>query len=373
MISTESTERLVSLVVFGEFTLADYKEFEDVVNYRIQFSGPVDLLFDLRQMAGFTLDVAWEEIKFSRQHAGDFRRIAVLTQDQWLTWSAWVSQLFVTAEVKVFDDEDEARAWLAADTAAETAGSDAVNASYVTLIGAIELAQHLRDADWVVFDCRADLVDPAFGERAYDSAHLPGAFFIDLERGLSGPKTGRNGRHPLPDPASLAARLAACGVGNHSQVVAYDDAGGMFAARLWWMLRWLGHHRVAVLDGGLQAWMAAGLGARRRAAEVARRHLHAGPGPGPGGCAVRARTPRPARTCCCSMRAAPTASAARTRYSIRWADTSRARATASSATTSTRAAASSRPRCCARSSPACSARIRRARWYISAARASPPA
>ncbi|HRV76745.1 MAG TPA: sulfurtransferase [Thauera sp.] len=134
-----------------------------------------------------------------------------------------------------------------------------MNASYATLIGAIELAPHLRDADWVVFDCRADLVDPAFGQRAYGSAHLPGAFFIDLETGLSGPKTGRNGRHPLPDPASLAARLAACGVGNHSQVVAYDDAGGMFAARLWWMLRWLGHDRVAVLDGGLQAWMAAGL------------------------------------------------------------------------------------------------------------------
>ena len=121
MISTESTEKLVSLVVFGEFTLADYKEFEDVVNYHIQFEGQVDLLFDLRQMVGFTLDVAWEEIKFSRQHAGDFRRIAVLTQDQWLTWSAWVSQLFVNAEVRVFDDEDEARAWLAADEAAETA------------------------------------------------------------------------------------------------------------------------------------------------------------------------------------------------------------------------------------------------------------
>lgn len=121
MISTESTDKLVSLVVFGEFTLADYKEFEDVVNYRVQFSGPVDLLFDLRQMVGFTLDVAWEEIKFSRQHAGDFRRIAVLTEDQWLTWSAWVSQLFVNAEVRVFDDEDEARAWLAADEAAETA------------------------------------------------------------------------------------------------------------------------------------------------------------------------------------------------------------------------------------------------------------
>ena len=119
MISTESTERLVSLVVFGEFTLADYKEFEDVVNYRIQFSGPVDLLFDLRQMVGFTLDVAWEEIKFSRQHAGDFRRIAVLTDDQWLTWSAWVTQLFVDAEVQVFEREIDARDWL--DTAAEAA------------------------------------------------------------------------------------------------------------------------------------------------------------------------------------------------------------------------------------------------------------
>ena len=90
-------------------------------HYHIQFEGQVDLLFDLRQMVGFTLDVAWEEIKFSRQHAGDFRRIAVLTEDQWLTWSAWVSQLFVSAEVRVFDDEDEARAWLAADEAAETA------------------------------------------------------------------------------------------------------------------------------------------------------------------------------------------------------------------------------------------------------------
>ena len=121
MISTENTEKMVALTGFGEFTLADYKEFEDVVNYHIQFEGQVDLLFDLRQMVGFTLDVAWEEIKFSRQHAGDFRRIAVLTEDQWLTWSAWVSQLFVNAEVRVFDDEDEARAWLAADEAAETA------------------------------------------------------------------------------------------------------------------------------------------------------------------------------------------------------------------------------------------------------------
>ncbi|HRP23665.1 MAG TPA: STAS/SEC14 domain-containing protein [Thauera sp.] len=121
MINTEHTDKMVAVAVFGEFTLADYKEFEEVVNYKIQFAGAVDLLFDLREMAGFTLDVAWEEIKFSRQHAHDFRRIAVLTEDQWLTWSAWISQLFVDAEVRVFDDETEARAWLGADAAAETA------------------------------------------------------------------------------------------------------------------------------------------------------------------------------------------------------------------------------------------------------------
>ncbi|MDX5411014.1 MAG: sulfurtransferase [Thauera sp.] len=133
-----------------------------------------------------------------------------------------------------------------------------MSASYSTLIGAVELAQRLRDPDWVVFDCRFDLADPAFGSRAYARGHLPGAFFVDLDGDLSGTKSGRNGRHPLPDPARLVSRLEACGVGNHTQVVAYDDAGGMFAARLWWLLRWFGHHRVAVLDGGLQAWLTAG-------------------------------------------------------------------------------------------------------------------
>ena len=112
MISTESIDKLVSLVVFGEFTLADYKEFEDVVNYRIQFSGPVDLLFDLSQMAGLTLDVMWEEIKFSRQHASDFRRVAVVTDSQWVTWSAWLSQTFVEADVEVFDTAAAASEWL---------------------------------------------------------------------------------------------------------------------------------------------------------------------------------------------------------------------------------------------------------------------
>lgn len=133
-----------------------------------------------------------------------------------------------------------------------------MSASYSSLIGAVEFAQRLHDPDWVVFDCRFDLADPAFGRQAYARGHLPGAFFLDLDTDLSSTKTGRNGRHPLPDPARLVARLEACGVGNHTQVVAYDDAGGMFAARLWWLLRWFGHHRVAVLDGGLQAWLTAG-------------------------------------------------------------------------------------------------------------------
>ncbi len=112
MITIEHNHNLISVGVFGEFTLADYKEFEELVNYKIKFEGPVNLLFDFREMVGFTLDVAWEEIKFSRQHAHDFGRVAVLTEDQWITWSAWLAQIFVDAEVLVFDDEGAARAWL---------------------------------------------------------------------------------------------------------------------------------------------------------------------------------------------------------------------------------------------------------------------
>lgn len=112
MITIEHSDKLVAVAVFGEFTLADFKEFEELVSYKIQFSGPVDLLFDCRQMTGFTVDVAWAEIKFSRRHERDFRRIAVITEDQWLTWSAWLTQLFVAAEVQVFADSAMARDWL---------------------------------------------------------------------------------------------------------------------------------------------------------------------------------------------------------------------------------------------------------------------
>lgn len=123
-----------------------------------------------------------------------------------------------------------------------------------TLIGVRDLVAHLETPGWRILDCRHDLADPQFGRNAYTDGHIPGALFVHLDEDLSGPKTGTNGRHPLPDPMVFAARLGALGVGNDTQVVAYDDAGGMFAARLWWMMRWLGHERVAVLDGGLRAW-----------------------------------------------------------------------------------------------------------------------
>ena len=113
MITTQHQGDLAEFAVFGEFTLADFKEFEELVLFQINFSGPVNLLVDLRDMADFTLDVVWEEIRFSRQHAGDFNRIAIITDSQWVAWSAWLEQVFVTADVTVFADEAEARGWLA--------------------------------------------------------------------------------------------------------------------------------------------------------------------------------------------------------------------------------------------------------------------
>jgi thiosulfate/3-mercaptopyruvate sulfurtransferase len=127
-----------------------------------------------------------------------------------------------------------------------------------TLISSVDLATHLGDASWRIFDCRHDLADPDLGERAYREAHIPNARFLHLDRDLSGLKTGKNGRHPLPDPDALAATLARHGVSNDTQVIAYDEGAGMFAARLWWLLRWLGHDEVALLDGGLGAWKNAG-------------------------------------------------------------------------------------------------------------------
>lgn len=127
---------------------------------------------------------------------------------------------------------------------------------YTTLVDAQTLADHL-DSGWCMFDCRFVLSDPQAGERVYRVGHIPGAHFLDLNRDLAGPVTPASGRHPLPDPQALAAKLAATGVNSDTQVVAYDDANGAFAARLWWLLRWLGHSQVAVLDGGWRAWVRA--------------------------------------------------------------------------------------------------------------------
>lgn len=127
-----------------------------------------------------------------------------------------------------------------------------------TLVETEVLAVHLDDPQWIVFDCRSVLGDHGAGPRMYAEGHIPGARHLHLERDLSGPVTPQSGRHPLPDPAALAAKLGKAGVGRNTQVAAYDDAGGAYAARLWWLLRWLGHRQVAVLNGGWQQWLKEG-------------------------------------------------------------------------------------------------------------------
>jgi thiosulfate/3-mercaptopyruvate sulfurtransferase len=134
---------------------------------------------------------------------------------------------------------------------------------YTTLISATELAAHIGEPNWIVLDCRHDLSNPEFGRAAYNEGHLPHAQFAHLDTDLAGDKfdsQGRfRGRHPLPQREKFIATLRRWGINDDSQVVAYDAHGGMFAARLWWMLRWAGHEAVAVLDGGLPAWTAQGL------------------------------------------------------------------------------------------------------------------
>lgn len=130
--------------------------------------------------------------------------------------------------------------------------------SYTTLVDAATLAAHLDDPAWLIVDVRHQLADTSYGERSYVESHIPGAVFLHCDRDLSGPMTGLNGRHPLPAVDALVRRLGEIGIDAATQVVVYDDAQGMIAGRLWWLLRWLGHDRVALLDGGLQSWLAAG-------------------------------------------------------------------------------------------------------------------
>jgi len=132
--------------------------------------------------------------------------------------------------------------------------------TYSTLISAADLAAHANDANLLIVDCRHDLSNPDAGVEAYRAGHIPQARFAHLDQILSGAKTGSDGkfkgRHPLPQRQDFIDAMQTLGVSNNTQVIAYDAHGGMFAARLWWLLRWVGHVQVAVLDGGLPAWQA---------------------------------------------------------------------------------------------------------------------
>ena len=131
-----------------------------------------------------------------------------------------------------------------------------------TLLSAAELTQHLNNPNFIILDCRAELTNPQAGAAAFAAGHIPGAQHVNLDTDLSdkspGPNGAFRGRHPLPSQQAFIEKLRSWGIYPNSQVVVYDAHGGMFAARLWWMLRWVGHQSVALLDGGLQAWQAGG-------------------------------------------------------------------------------------------------------------------
>lgn len=149
-----------------------------------------------------------------------------------------------------------------------------------TLIDPTDLATRLRDPLWRVVDCRFSLAAPDRGRADYRRSHIPGAVYAHLDEDLSAPvQAGRTGRHPLPDPRRLARTLGDWGIDASTQVVAYDDGSGGVAARLWWLLRWLGHEAVAVLDGGWAAWTAEGLPTDAAEASSPRRRFQASPRP----------------------------------------------------------------------------------------------
>ncbi|OZA30161.1 MAG: STAS/SEC14 domain-containing protein [Hydrogenophilales bacterium 17-61-9] len=113
MIKLDVNNNQIAVSVMGQFTLEDYREFEQAVCYGIQFKGTVNVLFDLRDMLSYSVDVAWEELKFSREHKNDFGRIAILTGDQWVAWSMWINRLFMSADISQFDELETAQAWVA--------------------------------------------------------------------------------------------------------------------------------------------------------------------------------------------------------------------------------------------------------------------
>lgn len=127
--------------------------------------------------------------------------------------------------------------------------------SWNTLITASELQVAIEQSDLVILDCRFNLMDTAAGEQAYTAGHIPGAHYLHLDNDLSSPITETTGRHPLPALEQLADKLGSVGISTTTQVVAYDDCGGAMASRCWWLLRYLGHEKVALLDGGINAWL----------------------------------------------------------------------------------------------------------------------
>jgi thiosulfate/3-mercaptopyruvate sulfurtransferase len=149
-----------------------------------------------------------------------------------------------------------------------------------TLIEPAALAAHLADPDWAIVDCRFDLARPEWGALAWAAGHIPNALYAHLDGDLSGPRTALTGRHPLPAIAALTATFGRWGIDKKVQVVAYDQGAGAYAARLWWLLRWLGHQQVAVLDGGFAAWERAGLPLETAATVRAPRRFTAAPAAG---------------------------------------------------------------------------------------------
>ena len=125
---------------------------------------------------------------------------------------------------------------------------------HTTLISTDLVAEHLVDSSWLIVDCRYNLNDEGWGQGEYEAAHIPGAVFVDVAHDLAAERSGSNGRHPLPTVEAMAATFERLGVADNIQVVAYDQDAGAFASRLWWMLRYLGHDAVAVLDGGFAKW-----------------------------------------------------------------------------------------------------------------------
>jgi thiosulfate/3-mercaptopyruvate sulfurtransferase len=141
---------------------------------------------------------------------------------------------------------------------------------HTTLISTETLAEHLTDPLWLIADCRYNLSNELWGRAQYETSHIPGAVFVDVAHDLAAAPTGTNGRHPLPSPETMAATFARLGISDTAQVVAYDQEAGPFASRLWWMLRYLGHDAVAVLDGGFAKWAREGRPIQRGRAETRR-------------------------------------------------------------------------------------------------------